>query len=203
MDTSQLSTIFEIAFPLFLIMDPLGNLPVCLSMLREFSPSRQRKILLRELFFALGIIIMFMYLGAGLMKMLNIHQSTLRIAGGVILFIISMKMIFPKPESAAEETEKDPFIVPIAVPLFAGPSLLAAVMVYGSKGDADFNVLSGVMIAWGMSFAIMMIGPTMARVLGKRGLRACERLMGLILILLSVQMLEDGIAYYITNILPH
>ncbi|HAS88915.1 MAG TPA: hypothetical protein DCS48_06365 [Desulfovibrio sp.] len=203
METSQLGTIFEIAFPLFLIMDPLGNLPVCLSMLREFSPSRQRKILLRELFFALGIIIMFMYLGAGLMKMLNIHQSTLRIAGGVILFIISMKMIFPKPESAAEETEKDPFIVPIAVPLFAGPSLLAAVMVYGSKGDADFNVLSGVMIAWGMSFAIMMIGPTMARILGKRGLRACERLMGLILILLSVQMLEDGIAYYITNILPH
>ncbi|NDV22810.1 MarC family protein [Desulfovibrio sp. JC022] len=202
MEAGQLSTIFEIAFPLFLIMDPLGNLPVCLSMLRDFSPSRQRKILLRELFFALGIIIMFMYLGAGLMKMLNIHQSTLRIAGGVILFIISMKMIFPKPESASEEIEKDPFIVPIAVPLFAGPSLLAAVMVYGSKGDAGMNVLSGVLIAWGMSFIIMMTGPTMARILGKRGLRACERLMGLILILLSVQMLEDGIAYYITNILP-
>lgn len=203
METGQLSTIFEIAFPLFLIMDPLGNLPVCLSMLRDYSPSRQRKILLRELFFALTITILFMYLGAGLMKILNIHQSTLRIAGGVILFIISMKMIFPKPESAAEETEKDPFIVPIAVPLFAGPSLLAAVMVYGSKGDAGPNVLSGVLIAWGMSFIIMMTGPTMARILGKRGLRACERLMGLILILLSVQMLEDGIAYYITNILAH
>ncbi|MFW5499753.1 MULTISPECIES: MarC family protein [unclassified Maridesulfovibrio] len=202
MEAGQLSTIFEIAFPLFLIMDPLGNLPVCLSMLREYSPSRQRKILLRELFFALGIIILFMYLGAGLMKMLNIHQSTLRIAGGVILFIISMKMIFPKPENAADDTEKDPFIVPIAVPLFAGPSLLAAVMVYGSKGDAGFNVLSGVLIAWAMSFIIMMTGPTMARILGKRGLKACERLMGLILILLSVQMLEDGIAYYITNVLP-
>ncbi|ACS81084.1 MarC family protein [Maridesulfovibrio salexigens] len=202
MEAGQLSTIFEIAFPLFLIMDPLGNLPVCLSMLREYSPSRQRKILLRELFFALGIIILFMYLGAGLMKMLNIHQSTLRIAGGVILFIISMKMIFPKPESSADDSEKDPFIVPIAVPLFAGPSLLAAVMVYGSKGDAGINVLSGVLIAWAMSFIIMMTGPTMARILGKRGLRACERLMGLILILLSVQMLEDGIAYYITNILP-
>ncbi|WP_321402281.1 MarC family protein [Maridesulfovibrio sp.] len=197
----QLSTIFEIAFPLFLIMDPLGNLPVCLSMLRDYSPSRQRKILLRELFFALGITILFMYLGAGLMKMLNIHQSTLRIAGGVILFIISMKMIFPKPESTTEDVEKDPFIVPIAVPLFAGPSLLAAVMVYGSKGDAGLNVLSGVLIAWGMSFAIMMTGPTMSRVLGKRGLRACERLMGLILILLSVQMLEDGVAYYINNVL--
>lgn len=201
MEAGQLSRIFEIAFPLFLIMDPLGNLPVCLSMLRDFSPARQRRILLRELFFALGIIIMFMYLGAGLMKMLNFHQSTLRIAGGVILFIISMKMIFPKPESAAEETEKDPFIVPIAVPLFAGPSLLAAVMVYGSKGDAGLEVLSGVLIAWGLSFIIMLTGPTMARVLGKRGLRACERLMGLILILLSVQMLEDGIAYYIKNVL--
>jgi len=201
MESGQLSTIIEIAFPLFLIMDPLGNLPVCLSMLREYSPSRQRRILLRELFFALGIIILFMYMGAGLMNMLNIHQSTLRIAGGVILFIISMKMIFPKPESVSDEVEKDPFIVPIAVPLFAGPSLLAAVMVYGSKGGAGLNVLSGVLIAWGMSFIIMMTGPTMARVLGKRGLRACERLMGLILILLSVQMLEDGIAYYINNVL--
>lgn len=201
MESGQLSTIIEIAFPLFLIMDPLGNLPVCLSMLREYSPSRQRRILLRELFFALGIIILFMYMGAGLMKMLNIHQSTLRIAGGVILFIISMKMIFPKPESVSDEVEKDPFIVPIAVPLFAGPSLLAAVMVYGSKGGAGLDVLSGVLIAWGMTFVIMMTGPTMARVLGKRGLRACERLMGLILILLSVQMLEDGIAYYINNVL--
>ncbi|WP_415719735.1 MarC family protein [Maridesulfovibrio sp.] len=201
MESGQLSTVFEIAFPLFLIMDPLGNLPVCLSMLREYSSSRQRKILLRELFFALGIIILFMYMGAGLMKMLSIHQSTLRIAGGVILFIISMKMIFPKPDSVTEDTEKDPFIVPIAVPLFAGPSLLAAVMVYGSKEGAGLSVLSGVLLAWGMSFIIMMTGPTMARVLGKRGLRACERLMGLILILLSVQMLEDGIAYYINNVL--
>ena len=203
MELTQLSKAFEIAFPLFLIMDPLGNLPVCLSMLREYSPSRQRKILLRELFFALAITIMFMYLGTGLLKALNIHQSTLRIAGGVILFIISMKMIFPKPESATDDTEKDPFIVPIAVPLFAGPSLLAAVMVYGSKGDAGLNVLSGVLIAWGMSSVIMMTGPTMSRVLGKRGLRACERLMGLILILLSVQMLEDGIAYYISNVINH
>ncbi|WP_432738224.1 MarC family protein [Maridesulfovibrio sp. FT414] len=193
--------VFEIAFPLFLIMDPLGNLPVCLSMLKDFSPQRQRRILLRELLFALGIIILFMYLGAGLMKVLNIHQSTLRIAGGVILFIISMKMIFPKPESSTSETEKDPFIVPIAVPLFAGPSLLAAVMVYGSRGDADLTVLSGVLLSWLAAFGIMMTGPTLARILGKRGLRACERLMGLILILLAVQMLEDGVAYYISNVL--
>lgn len=193
--------IFEIAFPLFLIMDPLGNLPVCLSMLKDFSPQRQRRILLRELLFALGVIILFMYLGAGLMKILNIHQSTLRIAGGIILFIISMKMIFPKQESNGTEAEKDPFIVPIAVPLFAGPSLLAAVMVYGSRDNADLTVLTGVMSAWAATFIIMMAGPTLARLLGKRGLRACERLMGLILILVSVQMLEDGIAFYINNVL--
>lgn len=201
MPADFVSGVFEIAFPLFLIMDPLGNLPVCLSMLKDFSPSRQRSILLRELLFALGIIILFMYLGAGLMKVLNIHQSTLRIAGGVILFIISMKMIFPKPENNSTETEKDPFIVPIAVPLFAGPSLLAAVMVYGSKGNADMTVVFGVLLAWGAAFLIMMTGPALARLMGKRGLRACERLMGLILILLSVQMLEDGIAFYISNIL--
>ncbi len=201
MQTETLRAIIEIAFPLILIMDPLGNLPTCLSMLKEFSPSRQRKILFRELLFALGIIILFMYLGAGLMKMLNIHQSTLRIAGGVILFIISMKMVFPQPDKLKIAAEKDPFIVPIAVPLFAGPSLLAAVMVYGSKGNADATVLSGVMLAWSVCFGIMMIGPTLASFMGKRGLRACERLMGLILILLSVQMLEDGIEFYIRNVL--
>ncbi|WP_320171013.1 MarC family protein [Maridesulfovibrio sp.] len=193
--------VFEIAFPLFLIMDPLGNLPVCLSMLKDFSPRRQRRILLRELLFALFITVLFMYLGAGLMNVLNIHQSTLRIAGGVILFIISMKMIFPKTDGNATEAEKDPFIVPIAVPLFAGPSLLAAVMVYGSRGDGNLTVLSGVLLAWGASVIIMLTGPALARLLGQRGLRACERLMGLILILLSVQMLEDGIAYYINHLL--
>lgn len=201
MAVGSLSSVFEIAFPLFLIMDPLGNLPICLSMLKDFSPSRQRRILFRELLFALGIIILFMYLGASLMKFLNIHQSTLRIAGGIILFIISMKMIFPKSESSATEAEKDPFIVPIAVPLFAGPSLLAAVMVYGSRDNADLTVLSGAMLAWGLAFIIMMTGPTLARLLGKRGLRACERLMGLILILLAVQMLEDGVAHFISNVL--
>lgn len=194
--------IVEIAFPLFLIMDPLGNLPVCLSMLREYSPRRQRSILFRELIIALMVIVLFIYLGAGLMKMLNIHQSTLRIAGGVILFMISIKMIYPPTDSGSNtQAEKDPLIVPIAVPLFAGPSLLAAVMVYGSKGNAGIIPLAGTLTAWFMSLGIMMVGPTLARFLGKRGLRACERLMGLILILLSVQMLEDGIKLYITNVL--
>jgi multiple antibiotic resistance protein len=200
MQNETIRAIIEIAFPLILIMDPLGNLPTCLAMLKDFSPARQRKILFRELLFALGIIILFMYLGAGLMKMLNIHQSTLRLAGGVILFIISMKMVFPQPDNQKITLEKDPFIVPIAVPLFAGPSLLAAVMVYGSKGNANMTVLTGVMLAWLVAFGIMMIGPTLARFLGKRGLRACERLMGLILILLSVQMLEDGIEFYVRSV---
>lgn len=198
----MINKIVSIAFPLFLIMDPLGNLPVCLGMLRDYSPKRQRAILLRELLIALGVIIAFIYLGAGMMKMLNIHPSTLRIAGGVILFIISIKMIYPSADSGSVATqEKEPLIVPIAVPFFAGPSLLAAVMVYGSKGNAGFYPLAGTLLAWLMSLAIMMIGPTLANFLGKRGLRACERLMGLILILIAVQMLEDGFKLYFTNFL--
>lgn len=198
----MLSKIVSIAFPLFLIMDPLGNLPICLAMLKDYPESRQRAILFRELVIALMVIILFIYLGAGMMDMLNIQQSTLRIAGGVILFMISIKMIYPTPEStSAAETEKEPLIVPIAVPLFAGPSLLAAVMVYGSKGKAGIYPLAGTLLAWLMSLLVMMIGPTLARFLGKRGLRACERLMGLILILISVQMLEDGIKLYVTNML--
>ena len=130
----HLSTIVAIAFPLFLIMDPVGNGAMCLSILGKHSPRRQRRIILRELIFALLIIVGFMYLGEGLLSVLNIHQSTLRMAGGVILFIISMKMVFPQAEGETTDPDiGDPFIVPIAVPFIAGPSCLAAVMVYAHR----------------------------------------------------------------------
>ncbi|HKK33945.1 MAG TPA: MarC family protein [Desulfomicrobiaceae bacterium] len=187
---------FEIAFPLFLIMDPIANSATCLAILKEFSPVRQRRIIFRELAIALGIIIMFHFLGEGLLTLLGIQQSTLRVAGGVILFIISMRLVFPAPEENVVPGG-DPFFVPIATPFIAGPSLLAAVMVYSRREEGGMVVLGAILIAWLGSLGVMLAAPSLQRVLGKRGIRAAERLMGLILILLSVQMLEDGVRMFL------
>jgi multiple antibiotic resistance protein len=187
---------FEIAFPLFLIMDPIANSATCLAILKEFSPARQRRIIFRELAIAFVIIIMFHFLGEGLLTLLGIQQSTLRVAGGVILFIISMRLVFPAPEENGIP-DGDPFIVPIATPFIAGPSLLAAVMVYSRREEGGLVVLGAILIAWLGSLGVMLAAPSLQRVLGKRGIRAAERLMGLILILLSVQMLEDGVRMFL------
>lgn len=200
MTQAYLQAVLEIAFPLFLIMDPVGNGVICLTILKEHSPRRQRRIILRELVIALGIIVGFMYVGEGLLGLLDIHQSTLRMAGGVILFIISLKMVFPQSESEfADPTMKDPFIVPIAVPFIAGPSCLAAVMVYAHR-DAASLVLPAIGGAWAASLGLMLLTPYMTRVLGNKGMRAMERLMGLILILMSFQMLEDGVRLFIHSL---
>jgi len=200
MSTETLQSILEIAFPLLLIMDPVGNGAMCLSMLGEYSPRRQRAIIGRELVIALVIILLFMILGEGLLGVLEIHQSTLRMAGGVILFIISMKMVFPRGgDEEPDPNFSDPFIVPIAVPFIAGPSCLAAVMVYAHR-DQLVVVGAAILVAWAGTAAIMLMVPWLTRVLGMRGLRAMERLMGLILILMSFQMLEDGVKLFIANL---
>lgn len=200
MDHQTLQAILAIAFPLFLIMDPIGNGVICLTILKDYPPKRQRAIILRELVFALIIIIMFMYLGEGLLGLLEIHQSTLRMAGGVILFIISLKMVFPQSDDSFSDPHlTDPFIVPIAVPFVAGPSCLAAVMVYAHR-DSGAILLPAIGAAWVGTTAFMLLTPALTRVLRKKGMRAMERLMGLILILMSFQMLEDGMRLFIGSL---
>ncbi len=203
MNELSFRNVFEIALPLFLIMDPLGNAAVCIGMLKGSTPRVMRSILLRELCIALGVIFLFYYLGDAMLALLDIRPSTLRLAGGMILLIISIKMIFPRDEGYVEQAQ-DPFIVPIAIPLIAGPSLLAAVMLYARKAETPFpgssSVLLGIISAWLLTAVIMLFTPELARILGKRGMRAAERLMGLILVLLAVQMLENGLMFFIQNL---
>jgi multiple antibiotic resistance protein len=193
-------TVLEIALPLFLIMDPVGNAVICLALLREFPPSRQRRIIFRELLFALAIALLFTYLGDFLLSLLDIQPSTLRVAGGIILLIISLKMVYPPHEDHPGEVDRDPYFVPIAVPFIAGPSLLAAVMLYAHREGAGATVTTAVLLAWIGTAVIMLFAPNLKRTLGPRGLRAAERLMGLILIFLSIQMLEDGVRLFLATL---
>jgi len=200
-----LRAVLEVALPLFLIMDPVGNAAICTGMLGKHSAARQRVILGRELVFALGIAVGFFFVGEGLLGFLDVGPSTLRLAGGVILFIISLKMVYPPREPDPDALEQDPFLVPIAVPLIAGPSLLAAVMLYArqARGEGQaLAVLLGLGAAWAATAAILLAAPRLTRLLGPRGLRAAVRLMGLILVLLAVQMLEDGVRLFLHSLSP-
>jgi len=192
--------VFEVAFPLFLIMDPIANSTASLAILRNVPASRQRRILLRELLIALAIMFVFQLLGQRLLNLLDIEQSTLRLAGGFILFIISLKLVFPEDRGSLEAHTRDPFIVPIATPFIAGPSLLAAIMLYAHRDLGPYVLLAAILLAWVATVAIMLLSTTLKDVLGERGSRAAERLMGLILILLAVQMLEEGVRMFVESL---
>lgn len=190
------------ALLLFLTMDPLGNIPVFLSVLDSVAPERRLKIVMRELLLALGIMIVFLYVGQPVLNALKLSAESISIAGGIILFLIALKMVFPVPRSAhtEEEVDGEPLLVPLAVPLVAGPSTLAILMLLVSREPGQQQVwLLALMAAWLIS-AIILLGATkLKRLLGKRGLVAMERLMGLVLVALSVQMFLDGIKSYLSS----
>lgn len=195
---SPIAKILSMSFSLFLLMDSLGNVPLYIAILKNFSVKRQRKIIFRELLIALGIILLFAVIGEVFLSFLNVKQYTISIAGGIILFLISLKMIFPQPHEPTErvEKEKEPFIVPLATPFVAGPAVLAAVMLY-SKQESAFITISSICISWLLTTVILIASSKLQKLLGQRGLIACERLMGLILTLLAVQMFLQGIAIYV------
>ncbi len=193
-------SLFSIAFSLFLLMDPIGNIPFYISFLKGLDSKRQRYVIFRELVIALVIIILFNFIGDGLMKFLHVQNDTIQIAGGIILFLLCLKMIFPPPHDANESIPHDtePFIVPLAVPLVAGPSVLAAVMIY-SKQTEGILMIGAILIAWIASLIILLSASFLKQILGWRGILALERLMGLVLILIAVQMFMSGLSNFMAR----
>jgi multiple antibiotic resistance protein len=184
---------------LFLIMDPLGNLPIVMSVLKPFEPKRRIVILVRELFFSLGILLVFLYSGDKILAFLNIKQETVSIAGGIILFLIALRMIFPSPGGVMRLPEgEEPFLVPLAIPMIAGPSSMAALILLSNQAPGriiDWTMALGA--AWLASAIILLFSNQFFKLLGEKGLSAMERLMGMILIMLSIQLFLDGIATYL------
>jgi multiple antibiotic resistance protein len=192
-------TILSIAFSLFLLMDPIGNIPFYISFLKGVDPRRQRYVITREMLIALLIIILFYFIGSGLMVFLHIATDTLQIAGGIILFLLCLKMIFPSPHDRQEEMPHDtePLIVPLAVPLVAGPAVLAAVIIYSRQESNGLVMIGAIFIAWAASLIILLTSSFLKHVLGWRGIMALERLMGLVLILIAVQMFLTGFSSFV------
>jgi multiple antibiotic resistance protein len=186
--------IAQLALTFFLILDPLGNVPAFIAILRNFDDKAQRRIILREMFIALGVILLFNFLGKEILSLIGISQSTVLISGGIILFLIALQMIFPtdSPESIIKDP-KDPFIVPLAIPLIAGPSMIGAVIVYSNEVDNSFITTLSILIAWIASLLILLSSSFLQRVLGNRFLVAGERLMGFIMTILAVDLFNRGI----------
>ena len=192
-------TIASAALLLFLILDPLGNIPVFLSILRRLPPRRQRIVIARELLIALGVLMLFLWGGQYVLEAMHLRQESVAIAGGIVLFLIGLRMIFPPPEGLMGELpEGEPFIVPLAIPMVAGPSGMAAVMLMGSQDPGRMGDWSlALMIAWGATAAILFSATYLYRWLGTRVLIAIERLMGMVIVAISVQMFLDGISAYL------
>ena len=194
-------TIASAALLLFLILDPLGNIPVFLGLLKPLPAHRRRIVLARELFIALVVLMVFLWGGKYALELMHLRQESVSIAGGIVLFLIGLRMIFPPPEGLMGELPGgEPFIVPMAIPLVAGPSGMAAVMLMGSNEPKRLMEWSlALLIAWVATAAILFSATLLYRLLGTRVLIAVERLMGMLLVAISVQMFLDGLGTYLTS----
>jgi MarC family membrane protein len=187
-------TIASAAFLLFLVMDPLGNVPFFLSALARVEPRRRVWVVLRELLVAYAVLVFFLFAGSPMLHLMHVSQQALTIAGGVILFLIAIRMVFPSAGHAQEEMDGEPFIVPLAIPYVAGPSALATVILMMSKEPGRWPAwLAAVTLAWLVSAAIIAGGSALSRLVGRKGLVAMERLMGMVLVAIAVQMFLDGV----------
>ncbi|MBL8255404.1 MarC family membrane protein [Pseudoxanthomonas japonensis] len=192
-------TVLSAALLLFLILDPLGNIPVFLSVLKPLAPRRQRIVVVRELLIALAVLMLFLWGGKYALELMHLRQESVAIAGGIVLFLIGVRMIFPRPEGLMGELPGgEPFIVPLAIPLVAGPSGMAAVMLMGSNDPSRLGDWSlALLLAWSATAIILFSATVLYKWLGRRVLTAIERLMGMLLVAISVQMVLDGIGTYL------
>ena len=198
---SRWPEIAAVAVTLFFVMDPLGNLPVFNAILARFDTRQRIRIVARELAFALGILLVFLFAGTQILKLFGLTQPSLNIAGGILLFLIALRMVFPRFTHQDGETEDDPFIVPLAMPLLAGPSTIAVLLLLSSsQPERIWDWCAALVLAWTVTSIVLLTAPALIRFLGTRGIRALERLMGMILILIATQMLLNGVRDFLIEL---
>jgi len=188
-------SIISTALLLMLVIDPFGNVPVILSILKEVDLPRRKSIIVREMLFGLAILVTFLFGGELFLDLFHLETEAVRLAGAVIFFIIGLKMIFPGVEgsSGLYGNANEPFIVPIAIPLIAGPSTLATLLVLSKAHTSNLGGLFlSLLLAWFASALIMYLSPFLYTLLREKGLLALEKLMGMLLLIMSVQMFIDG-----------
>ena len=193
-------TVLSAGIMLFLVLDPLGNVPFFLSILKGVPPRRRRWVMVRELLIALGVLVAFLVGGRELLSIMQLRQEAISIAGGIVLFLIAIKMVFPPGDGGifGPPGQGEPFIVPLAIPGIAGPSALAAVLLLTStQPGREVEWGLALLAAWLATAAILLSATWLFKLLGESVLTALERVMGMLLIALSVQMFLGGLEAYL------
>jgi multiple antibiotic resistance protein len=187
-------SIISTAILLMFVLDPFGNVPLVLSLLKDFDDRKRYRIIIREVIIGLIILLVFLFFGNAFLNLFHLDTEAVTIAGGVIFLIIGLRMIFPGAKgNSLYPADGEPLIVPIALPMIAGPSALATLLVMSkSYKDHVGGLFLALLLAWGITAMIMVSAPAMYRVLRKRGVIALERLMGMLLLIMAVQMFLDG-----------
>ncbi len=197
----DIDTLITLTTTFFIISNPIGNSPAILTLVKDFSMKRQKLILLREGLLALLLAIFFQYFGEHFLSLLMLKDYTIAICGGVLLFFIALNLIFPDHSGDTNlEQKTEPFFVPIATPLLAGPSLLTVVMLYSRQVPESLTVSAALCCAWIIVILILMIVPYLQKLLGNKGITALEQLMGMILSMISTEMVVNGVRLFMANI---
>lgn len=187
-----------VAVILFLIMDPIGNVTSFLNVMKDLSPAQKRKTIIREMLIALALMLFFNFFGEFIFYVLDVSEITVRLVAGTILFLAAIKILFPASDSLrANLPTGQTFITPLAVPLIAGPSLLATIMLFSHLEPSITLMVGAIIVAWAAALVVLLFSEQLKRYLTVSGLGAAERLMGMILVMLAIQCLLQGVQHFV------
>jgi len=179
---------------LLLITDPLGNIPIFVNSLRAVPAERRARVILREVLIAFGLLLAFMFVGQSFLKAMSLSDVSLQIGGAVVLFLIALRMVFPPPAQDSPMSDVEPLIVPLAIPALAGPSAMATVLLLVSQApERRLEWVAALTVTMVVCAVVLLMAERLQQVVGERVVSAFERLMGLILVSISVEMLIRGL----------
>ncbi|CAM8669660.1 MarC Multiple antibiotic transporter [Comamonadaceae bacterium] len=186
---------------LILITDPIGNIPIFANALKHVAPERRPKVILREILIAFTLLLTFMFVGESFLRVMNLSELSLQIGGGVILFLIALRMVFPPAVTAEAEIKTEPLIVPLAIPAVAGPSALATVLLLVSQQpDRRMEWIGALCVTMLVSAVVLVSAERIQRIIGDRLVVAAERLMGLVLVSVAIEMMLRGIKTFVQQV---
>lgn len=186
---------------LLLITDPFGNIPIFAAALKNVAPERRSRVIVREILIAFVVLLTFMFAGDRFLRIMNLSDLSLQMAGGVVLFLIALRMIFPPPAGETAELVGEPLIVPLAIPAVAGPSAMATVMLLVSQQpERRLEWIAALTVTMLVGAVVLLLAGRIQRLLGDRVVVAIERLMGLILVAVSVEMMLRGVKLFVSQI---
>ncbi len=187
---------------LILITDPIGNISIFANALKHVAPERRPWVISREIMIAFALLLTFMFVGEGFLRVMNLSELSLQIGGGVILFLIALRMVFPPPAGLDEEILIEPLIVPLAIPMIAGPSALATVLLLVSQQpERRVEWIGALCVSMAVSAVVLLSAERIQRVIGDRVVLALERLMGLVLVSVAIEMLLRGLKIFMQQVL--